>query len=165
MASASPRNNRDHSLTLLPNFQQHVQQSTETRKSINNSSSTAPKPLSGRGGRRDPSPRGGQSPARKHLTPVRSPPRRRRRRARDSDEDENDKNEDNNWTSVVKVFCIHCEPNYALPWTTKAQTSSTSTGFAFKIKSSSSLTGVDEKWLLTNAHSVQHAAVVQVCIV
>ncbi|CBZ56391.1 hypothetical protein NCLIV_068150 [Neospora caninum Liverpool] len=57
--------------------------------------------------------------------------------------------------TVFKVFCTHCEPNYSQPWTTRRQTTSTSTGFV-------TLDANGEKCLLTNAHSVEHAAVVQV---
>jgi hypothetical protein len=145
--SHSPRN-RGESLTLKSN--NYVENTTVSlRPSVKS--------------RKDQSPRhGGQSPQRKHSTPARSPARRRRRSSDDESDVKKTSKHEENWSSVVKVFCIHCEPNYALPWTTKAQNSSTSTGFAFKIKSTNSHTGVDERWLLTNAHSVQHAAVVQV---
>jgi S1-C subfamily serine protease len=45
----------------------------------------------------------------------------------------------------VKVFCVHTEPNYSLPWQRKRQNSSTSTGFV-----------IEGKRVLTNAHSVEH---------
>ncbi|PFH31381.1 trypsin domain-containing protein [Besnoitia besnoiti] len=57
--------------------------------------------------------------------------------------------------TVFKVFCTHCEPNYSQPWTTRRQTTSTSTGFV-------TVDSAGQKCLLTNAHSVEHAAVVQV---
>ncbi|KEP62220.1 UNVERIFIED_CONTAM: trypsin domain-containing protein [Hammondia hammondi] len=57
--------------------------------------------------------------------------------------------------TVFKVFCTHCEPNYSQPWTTRRQTTSMSTGFV-------TLDANGKKCLLTNAHSVEHAAVVQV---
>ena len=47
--------------------------------------------------------------------------------------------------AVVKVFCVHTEPNYSLPWQRKRQNSSTSTGFV-----------IEGKRVLTNAHSVEH---------
>ena len=47
--------------------------------------------------------------------------------------------------AVVKVFCVHTEPNYSLPWQRKRQNSSTSTGFI-----------IEGKRVLTNAHSVEH---------
>ena len=31
--------------------------------------------------------------------------------------------------SVVKIFCVHTEPNFSLPWQRKRQYSSTSSGF------------------------------------
>ncbi len=50
--------------------------------------------------------------------------------------------------SVVKVYCVHTEPNYSLPWQRKRQYTSTSTGFA--------VGDPQQRWLLTNAHSVDY---------
>ncbi|XP_073036372.1 protease Do-like 9 [Primulina eburnea] len=47
--------------------------------------------------------------------------------------------------SVVKVFCVHTEPNFSLPWQRKRQCSSSSSGFVIK-----------GRRVLTNAHSVEH---------
>jgi S1-C subfamily serine protease len=47
--------------------------------------------------------------------------------------------------SVVKVFCVHTEPNFSLPWQRKRQYSSSSSGFV-----------ISGKRVLTNAHSVEH---------
>ncbi|GMI99161.1 degradation of periplasmic proteins 9, DegP protease 9 [Hibiscus trionum] len=47
--------------------------------------------------------------------------------------------------AVVKVFCVHTEPNYSLPWQRKRQYSSSSSGFI-----------IGGKRVLTNAHSVEH---------
>ncbi|XP_050382706.1 protease Do-like 9 [Argentina anserina] len=47
--------------------------------------------------------------------------------------------------SVVKVFCVHTEPNFSLPWQRKRQYSSSSSGFV-----------IGGKRVLTNAHSVEH---------
>lgn len=47
--------------------------------------------------------------------------------------------------SVVKVFCVHTEPNFSLPWQRKRQYSSSSSGFI-----------VGGRRVLTNAHSVEH---------
>ncbi|KAH0707704.1 protease Do-like 9 [Solanum tuberosum] len=47
--------------------------------------------------------------------------------------------------AVVKVFCVHTEPNYSLPWQRKRQYSSSSSGFVIK-----------GRRVLTNAHSVEH---------
>ncbi|CAI9112553.1 OLC1v1013017C2 [Oldenlandia corymbosa var. corymbosa] len=47
--------------------------------------------------------------------------------------------------AVVKVFCVHTEPNFSLPWQRKRQYSSSSSGFVIK-----------GKRVLTNAHSVEH---------
>ncbi|KAL2321871.1 hypothetical protein Fmac_026250 [Flemingia macrophylla] len=47
--------------------------------------------------------------------------------------------------SVVKVFCVHTEPNFSLPWQRKRQYSSSSSGFV-----------IAGRRVLTNAHSVEH---------
>ncbi|KAK9829857.1 hypothetical protein WJX72_008281 [[Myrmecia] bisecta] len=53
--------------------------------------------------------------------------------------------------SVVKVFCVHSEPNFSLPWQRKRQYSSTSSGFI-----------ISGRRILTNAHSVDHHTQVKV---
>lgn len=62
----------------------------------------------------------------------------------------------NSMDSVVKVFAAIAEPNYALPWANKPQDAKTGTAFAIPHGNS------EEGWLLTNAHVVRYAAVVQV---
>ncbi|KAF3329156.1 Protease Do-like 9 [Carex littledalei] len=47
--------------------------------------------------------------------------------------------------AVVKVFCVHTEPNFSLPWQRKRQYSSSSSGFI-----------LGGRRVLTNAHSVEH---------
>uniref|UniRef100_A0A804PZG0 Protease Do-like 9 n=1 Tax=Zea mays TaxID=4577 RepID=A0A804PZG0_MAIZE len=47
--------------------------------------------------------------------------------------------------AVVKVFCVHTEPNISLPWQRKRQYSSSSSGFI-----------ISGRRVLTNAHSVEH---------
>ncbi|KAI4346494.1 hypothetical protein L6164_007385 [Bauhinia variegata] len=47
--------------------------------------------------------------------------------------------------AVVKVFCVHTEPNFSLPWQRKRQYSSSSSGFV-----------IGRRRVLTNAHSVEH---------
>ncbi|KAL6287986.1 hypothetical protein ACE6H2_012376 [Prunus campanulata] len=47
--------------------------------------------------------------------------------------------------AVVKVFCVHTEPNLSLPWQRKRQYSSSSSGFV-----------IGGRRVLTNAHSVEH---------
>lgn len=47
--------------------------------------------------------------------------------------------------AVVKVFCVHSDPNFSLPWQRKRQYSSSSSGFI-----------IGENRVLTNAHSVEH---------
>lgn len=53
--------------------------------------------------------------------------------------------------AVVKVFCVHTEPNFSLPWQRKRQYSSSSSGFI-----------VGGRRVLTNAHSVEHHTQVKV---
>lgn len=53
--------------------------------------------------------------------------------------------------AVVKVFCVHTEPNFSLPWQRKRQYSSSSSGFI-----------IGGRRLLTNAHSVEHHTQVKV---
>ena len=80
--------------------------------------------------------------------------------------------------AVVKIFTVHAEPNYALPWTVKPQNSSTATGFVIDVGAMHSefseyldngavdigkkTDQTPRRWILSNAHAVQHAAVVQV---
>ncbi|CAH8385117.1 unnamed protein product [Eruca vesicaria subsp. sativa] len=47
--------------------------------------------------------------------------------------------------AVVKVFCVHTDPNFSLPWQRKRQYSSGSSGFI-----------IGGRRVLTNAHSVEH---------
>ncbi|GMG99341.1 hypothetical protein Nepgr_001181 [Nepenthes gracilis] len=47
--------------------------------------------------------------------------------------------------AVLKVFCVHTEPNFSLPWQRKRQYSSSSSGFT-----------IAGRRVLTNAHSVEH---------
>ncbi|KAI9078088.1 hypothetical protein K1719_040013 [Acacia pycnantha] len=46
--------------------------------------------------------------------------------------------------AVMKVFCVHTEPNFSLPWQ-RRQSSSSSSGFI-----------IEGRRVLTNAHSVEH---------
>lgn len=52
--------------------------------------------------------------------------------------------------AVVKVFCVHTEPNFSLPWQRKRQFSSSSSGFI-----------ISDRRVLTNAHSVEHSTQVK----
>jgi S1-C subfamily serine protease len=57
--------------------------------------------------------------------------------------------------AVIKIFCVHTEPNFSLPWQRKRQYSSSSSGFLVQ--------GPDGQiWLLTNAHSVEYHSQVKV---
>jgi len=57
--------------------------------------------------------------------------------------------------TAVKIYCVHTEPNYSLPWQNKRQYASTSSGFI--------IWGPEgQRWLLTNAHSVEYHSQVKV---
>ena len=83
----------------------------------------------------------------------------------DSDEEEDDDDYDEPrgagsaagpfMDAVVKVYCVHTEPNYSLPWQRKRQFASTSSGFVIRGPQG-------ERWLLTNAHSVEYHSQVKV---
>ena len=53
--------------------------------------------------------------------------------------------------AVVKVLCVHSNPNFSLPWQRKRQFTSTSSGFMVRSEDG-------QRWLLTNAHSVEYHA-------
>ena len=53
--------------------------------------------------------------------------------------------------SVVRIFCTHSEPNFAMPWQRLKQESSTSSGLL-----------IDGNRILTNAHSVDYGSLIQV---
>jgi len=55
------------------------------------------------------------------------------------------------YDAVVRVFCVHTEPNFSLPWQRKRQQSSTSSGFV-----------ISGNRILTNAHSVEYSTQVKV---
>jgi len=57
--------------------------------------------------------------------------------------------------SVIKVFASHVQPNYCQPWCSDAQTSSTSSAWPIRMSNGALR-------LVTNAHSVEHATLVQV---
>jgi len=56
--------------------------------------------------------------------------------------------------SCIKVYAIHTEPNYSLPWQRKRQMNSTSSGFVAVHEG--------KTYLLTNAHSVDYHTQVKV---
>lgn len=56
--------------------------------------------------------------------------------------------------AVVKIYCIHSEPNFSMPWQRKRQYNSFSSGFA--------VSDGAQRWLLTNAHSVSYHTQVRV---
>eukprot|EP00439_Symbiodinium_sp_Y106_P080481 s986_g19.t1 len=65
------------------------------------------------------------------------------------------------WEENLKVFAAVSEPNYAVPWAYKPQDEfvpDARTGTAFAVAWGKE----GNQWLLTNAHVVRHAAVVQV---
>ena len=52
---------------------------------------------------------------------------------------------------VIRIYCTHSEPNFAMPWQRLRQSSSTSSGFI-----------IDGNRILTNAHAVEYGSLVQV---
>lgn len=52
---------------------------------------------------------------------------------------------------IVRVYCTHSPPNFAMPWQRLKQEFSTSTGFV-----------IEGKRLLTNAHAVEFGSLIQV---
>lgn len=54
---------------------------------------------------------------------------------------------------VFKIFTTHAAPNYTMPWSKLAQSTSIGTGFSIDRK---------RRRFITNAHCVEHAVVVQV---
>ncbi|WIA13005.1 hypothetical protein OEZ85_006615 [Tetradesmus obliquus] len=73
---------------------------------------------------------------------------------------DDDEDEDNflapYFDAVVKVHCVHTEPNYSLPWQRKRQFTSTSSGFIVAGPKPG------DRWLLTNAHSVDYHTQIKV---
>jgi hypothetical protein len=79
----------------------------------------------------------------------------------DDDEGDDDDDDDNKvrrfreqsqlLDSVIRIYCTHSKPNFAMPWQRRRQESSTSTGFAIR-----------DQRILTNAHSVEYGSLVQV---
>ncbi|KXZ47287.1 hypothetical protein GPECTOR_36g14 [Gonium pectorale] len=78
--------------------------------------------------------------------PTGLPPKPRGRGARSNTADS-----DSIMEAVVKVFCVHTEPNYSLPWQRKRQYSSSSSGFL-----------LPGRRILSNAHCVDHYTQVKV---
>jgi S1-C subfamily serine protease len=74
-----------------------------------------------------------------------------------AEDDENDDDDDGRLVPqhvlqcVVKVYCTHSAPNYAMPWSLERQTQSTSSGFI-----------ISERRIITCAHCVEHHTVVMV---
>ncbi|KAF6260729.1 trypsin-like cysteine/serine peptidase domain-containing protein [Scenedesmus sp. NREL 46B-D3] len=79
----------------------------------------------------------------------------------DWDDDVDDDDDEDNFLAayfdaVVKVHCVHTEPNYSLPWQRKRQFTSTSSGFIVAGPAAG------DRWLLTNAHSVDYHTQIKV---
>ena len=53
--------------------------------------------------------------------------------------------------SIIKIHASHTEPSWTMPWQKKHQSTSTSSGFC-----------ISEERIMTNAHSVEYASLVQV---
>jgi S1-C subfamily serine protease len=56
--------------------------------------------------------------------------------------------------SILKVHCTHSEPDFLMPWQKMHQSTSTSSGFV--------VSSNGEKMIMTNAHSVEWASIIQV---
>ena len=68
----------------------------------------------------------------------------------EQEENEEDLGRTKTFDAVVKVYAVHTEPNWSLPWQRKRQMPSTSTGFV-----------IEGNRVLTNAHSVEHSTQVK----
>jgi S1-C subfamily serine protease len=95
------------------------------------------------------------------IAPPQKPPKfhAKSSQAKPQDEDDEDEYEDEDFLLermpyVVKIFCIHTEPHFGLPWQRKRQASSSSTGFVCNHNG--------QRYLLTNAHSVEFHSQVKV---
>eukprot|EP00980_Cylindrotheca_fusiformis_P009272 scaffold2026_cov78-Cylindrotheca_fusiformis.AAC.7 len=53
--------------------------------------------------------------------------------------------------SIIKIYATHSEPDFIMPWQKKHPTSSTSSGFV-----------IDGNRIMTNAHSVEYATIIQI---
>ena len=58
------------------------------------------------------------------------------------------------YNAVVRVYCTHSPPSFAMPWQRLRQEFSTSTGFVIETQG--------EKKLLTNAHAIEYGNLIQV---
>jgi len=96
-------------------------------------------------------------PKKKVREQVKKPPRR----STSSLDDELDSDDSETsllpLDSIVKVFTSHSDPNFCLPWQKHQQARSSGTGFVI-----SGRPGKDERFVLTNAHCVEHHNQVQV---
>ena len=63
--------------------------------------------------------------------------------------------------SVIRVYCIHSSPNFAMPWQRNKQDYSSSTGFIISISSKIDNSST-KKYILTNAHAVEYGSLIQV---
>lgn len=67
--------------------------------------------------------------------------------------------------SIVKIYCTHNEPDFLMPWQRQHPTSSTSSGFCIALppqEPSSKAEPPAKLRIMTNAHSVEYASLVQV---
>ena len=73
-----------------------------------------------------------------------------------ADKKENEEDDRLNQTldSILKIHCTHSEPDDIMPWQKSPQSMSTSSGFV--------ITSNNEQFVMTNAHSVEFASIIQV---
>jgi len=81
----------------------------------------------------------------------------------EEDDDEDDEDEDeiqNVFDSILKIHCTHSEPDFLIPWQRQHQSTSTSSGFVIDISDEDS--DIEERRIMTNAHSVDYGSIIQV---
>ena len=54
---------------------------------------------------------------------------------------------------MFKVLSTHCEPYYTMPWSTSPQTTAAASALALEVDG--------QRYLVTNAHAVHHASLLE----
>jgi S1-C subfamily serine protease len=82
------------------------------------------------------------------------PPRETKKAKRSENFDDDEEEEDSYqqvFDSIIKIYATHSEPDFIMPWQKKHPTSSTSSGFV-----------IEGNRIMTNAHSVEYATMIQI---
>jgi S1-C subfamily serine protease len=83
------------------------------------------------------------------------PPRETKKGKRnENDDDQEEEQEDfyqQVFDSIIKIYATHSDPDFIMPWQKKHPTSSTSSGFV-----------IEGNRIMTNAHSVEYATMIQI---